>query len=68
MAQPGLVNGVAARSLAVPSLVVINASDYTHFLPNDEPAHLTERAVTQFLDDILAGTVQVVGSEGHTAG
>ena len=59
VAQPSLVNGVAARTLAVPSLVVINASDYTHYVPDDEPAHITEQAVTQFLDDILAGRVQV---------
>ena len=62
VAQPSLVNGVAARSLAVPSLVVINASDYTHYVPDDEPARITEQAIIQFLDDILAGNVQVGGA------
>ncbi|XP_037078312.1 protein disulfide-isomerase TMX3-like [Pollicipes pollicipes] len=63
--QPSLVNGVAARTLEVPSLIVVNASDYTHFVPDDEPAQLTEAAVALFLEDVFAGRVQGGGGDTY---
>ena len=39
---------------------------FQHYLPYDEPAHLTIEAIQIFLDDILAGTAPVYGGSSYS--
>ena len=96
-----IANSVAMETLALPNLLVINATSYQvqntwilkilsglnyikeklfqinnlmlvtyylfqHYLPYDEPAHLTIEAIQIFLDDILAGTAPVYGGSSYS--
>jgi thioredoxin domain-containing protein 10 len=61
-----IANSVAMETLALPNLLVVNASSYQHYLPYDEPAHLTIEAIQIFLDDILEGTAPVYGGSSYS--
>ena len=37
-----------------------------HYLPYDEPSHLTIEAIQIFLDDILEGTAPVYGGSSYS--
>jgi len=61
-----IANSVAMDTLALPNLLVINTTTYQHYLPYDEPAHLTIEAIQIFLDDILEGTAPVYGGSSYS--
>ena len=47
-------------------LFFINYFNYQHYLPYDEPAHLTIEAIQIFLDDILEGSAPVYGGSSYS--
>jgi len=65
---PDLANSVAMQTLPLPSLLVVNATTYQHYLPQDDPSHLTAEAVTMFLDDVLEGSARVYGGSSYFVG
>jgi len=63
---PDLANSVAMESLEIPSLLVVNAVTFQHYLPQDEAAHLTPEAIEIFLDSVLAGSAPSYGGSSWT--
>jgi thioredoxin domain-containing protein 10 len=59
--SPELGNSVASTNLPVPSLIVINSTNFLHHIPDN--AHLVEvlssETLCHFLDRILAEEIQV---------
>lgn len=66
--SPDLANSVAMQTLSLPNLLVVNASTYQHYLPDDDPSQLTGEAVTLFLDQVLEGTAKVYGGSSYFVG
>ena len=62
---PDLANSVAMQTLTLPNLLVVNTTTYQHYLPQDEPVHLTAEAVQLFLDDVLDGSAKVYGGSSY---
>jgi len=48
----------------VPSLIIVNASDYTHFVPDDATEEITEAALALFVENVVEG--RVTGRGGDT--
>lgn len=63
---PDLANSVAMETLSLPNLLVINTTTYQHYLPYDDPTHLTAEAIQIFLDDILEGNAPVYGGSSYS--
>jgi len=59
--HPDLANSVAMATLPVPSLIVVNTTSFHHYIPEDEPQHLTHDAIASFLDQIKVGTAPAYG-------
>lgn len=56
---PDLANSVAMMTLPVPSLIVINATNYLHHIPEEHLQVLTPDSLADFLDRILQNEIQV---------
>lgn len=56
---PELANSVAMMNLPLPSLIVINATNYLHHIPEEHMQILTPETLAAFLDSILLEEVQV---------
>jgi len=59
--SPDLANSVAMETLSLPSLLVINSTNYKFHMPDDPAHHLTPEAVQIFLDSVADGNAPAFG-------
>lgn len=57
--DPSLANSIAMEILPLPYLLVLNSTNYYHYVPDDEISKMTVEAIDVFLEGILNQTVQV---------
>lgn len=54
-----IANGIAMRTMPVPSLMVFNVSTYQFYIPEDIPDQITKDSLALYLQSIVAGTIPV---------
>lgn len=54
-----LANSIAMMTLPTPSLIVINATNYLHHIPEEHMEVLTPETLADFLNRILQNDIQV---------
>lgn len=59
--SPELANSIAMTTLPVPSLIVINATNYLHHIPEEHTDIITPENLAEFLNRILQNDIQVRG-------
>lgn len=57
--SPELANSIAMTALPVPSLIVINATNYLHHIPEKHMEILTPETLADFLNRILQNDIEV---------
>ena len=60
------MHDIVISNLSHSYIIVRKLFPFQHYLPYDEPAHLTIEAIQIFLDDILAGTAPVYGGSSYS--
>lgn len=55
-----MANSIAMMTLPVPSLIVINATNYLHHIPDEHMEILTPETLAEFLNQILQNDIQVL--------
>lgn len=55
-----MANSIAMMTLPVPSLIVINATNYLHHIPDEHMEILTPETLAEFLNRILQNDIQVL--------
>lgn len=64
--SPELANSIAMTTLPVPSLIVINATNYLHHIPEEHTDIITPENLAEFLNRILQNDIQVWGQRNST--
>ncbi|KAI9565415.1 hypothetical protein GHT06_009207 [Daphnia sinensis] len=65
--SPELANSIAMTTLPVPSLIVINATNYLHHIPEKHMEILTPESLADFLNRILQNDIEAYGGMGVMA-
>ena len=66
ISSPEIANSIAIQALEIPSLLIVNASTYEHFVPDHEsPALMSQAEMIEFILHVLNENVQPLGGKGY---
>ncbi len=66
LSAPEIANSIAMQTLDVPSLLIVNASTFEHFVPEHEsPSQMSQTEMKEFISSVLSHDLQPQGGKGY---